>query len=335
MKRLMKKLAGVILAAAIAIGCIPAMSAEAATITPSQSAATKTSVTLTWPAVSGATQYTVTYLVYKANEEYASATSDLTTDTTYTVSGLPTNGYVYSVVRAYDSSNAKLAESDVIIASTLPTKVTKLKYNTYFNQADPKLAVAFTASNAVKYCADGFLAEAYNYKGTKIQTLSLGSNYQVAEFSKTNITNAYKVKITPFIKIGTKKVRGTKSAWFYAVPSPKLIKKNSYVKASSMKVRFVPVKGATKYVVYGAQRTSEASSFSDITWHKVATLSASKAESLNYLYTIKTINDRAVNTKKYYVYTTVVAYVNYGTKADPLLKASQKNYAVYGHTTVS
>ncbi len=335
MKKIFTRFAGILLAAAIVIGCLPAATAQAATYDEvTQTAATKNTVTIAWPEQEGAVVYQLEYTIKQSiNTNLSDKITVTTTDTTYKFTDLPNNSYLSVAVKGYaseeDLGTYKYIDYDSgTLFKTRPTKVTGLKYFSNFNQSHRTLSVSFTASDPVEYLADGYIAELYDYTGKKIQTVFAGRYSSFVEFTKATITNSYKVKITPYITINEKRVRGTASAWFYAVPSPKLIKKDTYVKAKSMKVRFVPVKGATKYVIYGAQRTKSTYTMSDISWKKVATLSAAKAKSLGNIYTIKTIGTKAVDTKKYYVYATVVAYSKYGTK----IAHSAKTAYIYGHT---
>jgi hypothetical protein len=256
------------------------------------------SVTISWNAAAGA----IGYLIYG----YSSTTDSLyyITQATTSTAVLPGSNIVdqHIIVVPYDAEDenhiAGYEKCATIVVSTLPKKVTGIKYYNSFQNSN-KLSVTWTGVPC-----RGFEAICYNKSGKVVQTVDTTSSCG-AEFSKTNTQNIYSVVVKSYVVInGNQKKYGPTSAKFYAVPQPKITSTNSDVKIGSVKLKWKKVKGAKNYTIYVSKKSSGG-------FKKVATVKASKAAS----YTVKKCGKASLNTLNTKYYFKIVTTAKYGKKS--------------------
>jgi hypothetical protein len=254
------------------------------------------SVTISWNAAAGA----IGYLVYGPEDNYSSPIR-MTSDTKVVLQGTNIVDYEYVVIPYDAESNDHIADYEnwaTIVVSTLPKKVTGIKYYNSFQNSN-KLSVTWTGVPC-----RGFEAICYNKSGKVVQTVDTTSSCG-AEFSKTNTQNIYSVVVKSYVVInGNQKKYGPTSAKFYAVPQPKITSTNSDVKIGSVKLKWKKVKGAKNYTIYVSKKSSGG-------FKKVATVKASKAAS----YTVKKCGKASLNTLNTKYYFKIVTTAKYGKKS--------------------
>ncbi len=231
---------------------------------------TSNSVSLSWKKVNAADKYDV--FIYKNGKWVKTAE---TTVLTATVSGLSANTSYKFKVRAYDNNTSLYGEdSDTVTARTNLSAVKGIKAN----------AVAATSVtltwNKVKG-ADSYTV--YQYKNGSWKSVGKTSKTSLAVKSlKSNKKYSFRVKAYS----SKTKVYSDSSSTFNAVTIPVTVKKlkASSVKATSVKLTWDKVSGATGYQIYRSTNGKK--------WTKIGTVSSK----YNY-FTDKKANK---NTKYYY-----------------------------------
>lgn len=276
-----------------------------------QTAATLSSVTLTWDAVYGAAGYCVLAL-----DEYGDVYNVLTTAQTNSVTlTVPEGTYGAGIgILPVDADGDYSSYYTSIKVYAQPKKITGLKYNGVFGD-DNKLNVIW--DDAVCY---GFEAVCYNKKGKVVQTID-ESYYRSTKFSKTNSQNIYSVKVRGYnlINGGTEKIYGDYSKTFYAVPQPKITTKKSDLKRNSVNLKWKKVNGATKYDIYVSRSQNSG-------YKKVATVKSSKKSYKITKFKGKTLN---IHNKTHYI--KIVTYGKFGKKT--VKSSSKPQLSVYTYTT--
>lgn len=241
---------------------------------------TNTSLSLSWQKVNGADKYEV-YL-------YSGGWKKLTTlsGTSYTVKDLKAHTSYKVKVRAYNSKNKTYGDfSDTVTERTSLSKVSKIKSK---NVKDTSVRVYWSKVSS----ADTYLL--YQYSGGKWKRIAKTKDtaYNVKSLSP-NKTYYFKVRAYN----SSSKELGEFSPNVKVITNPSKVKKlkASSVKATSLKLSWQKVSGATAYQVY---RSTNGSS-----WTKVATVS-----SKNTYYNEKKAKK---NTRYYYK---VRAYRKSGSK---------------------
>lgn len=273
-----------------------------------QTAATETSITVSWNPVVGAESY---YIADTDGKEIYPL--DKTQNTSYTIT-YPQNTIVGVIVYPV-FANEELGNPTGIVVSTLPAKISGVGYDEVFAH-DKKLQVSWYRSQV----ADGYEAICYNKKGKVVQKIDVpeSESYSFAKinttFSKTNTQNIYYVVVKGYILINnnTKKVYGAASNKFYAVPQPKLDKKVSlyHVDENYINVKWAKVKGATSYMIYvstkqnsGYKKVATVKSNSyKITKFKGKTLNIRKTDYYFKIVTVGKFGKKTVKSKSYYLY---------------------------------
>ena len=218
-------------------------------------------------------------------------------------------GNIFFPAKPYDAqSGDHISDSTcwgLISVSTLPKKVTGVKYYTPFASSN-KLNITWDDEACL-----GFEAICYDKKGKKVIQKNETTTYCSAVFSKANTQNIYQIKVTPYVVInGNQKVYGPTSNTFYAVPQPKITSKNSDVHKNSVKLKWKKVKGATKYTIYMSKSRNSG-------YKKIATVNGSKTS-----YVVSKLN--TIDNTYYFK---IVTTAKFGKKK----KVSQKNSQLSAH----
>lgn len=258
MKRLLKRgFVTLILVFAFVMSC--AMIASA-TIYPEQTAASQTSATIKWSAVSGAARYEVWY--YPANNQTQITKKNVGASTQYKIT-LPKGQSYYAEVAAYDSSGNIIDYSYGYGIQPTPGKVTKVKpYSWSINGKSGEFKIN---KNPYPNIMTGMQWQILTRNGKKVK--ARGTSTYMRFSAKVPSNQVYKLKVRGYSEPHNKKFYGpwhTKTI----VPEPKL-KKAKLVKGTKVKLNWRKVKGATKYIVYGSTNPDKG-------YKKVATVRKNK-----------------------------------------------------------
>lgn len=260
-----------------------------------QTAATTTSATFSWTAVSGATSYEV-YKVVDNNASYIGATKS----TSCTIKGLNDKTTYYIYVYAIRSSQTASAISYGTYLSSyninlIPAKMAKPVPTQYwYNLKEIKLSW-----DKMSY-ADGYEVELYKYNGkkaTKKITVKSGStDYTYLEKIKAN--TFYKVRVRAYTTINGKIQKGAWSDYNYI--GQQIEPELKYASGKKkIKISWNKMKGAKNYTVYVSTKQKSG-------YKKVATTKKTS-------YTLTKFKKKKLKAgKRYYVY--VVANRKVGKK---------------------
>lgn len=269
----------------------------------SQTDASKTSVTLQWTPVTGATGYKV----YAGTSSADVALVGEVTGTSQKISGLTDSTRYYVLVEPYkvNASGAKITWNfNYNIAVTVPKKVSGVK-----------LEATLKDKHEIKWdnisTATGFEIRVSNAKGKKIATATETAHISHVFNNKKMSNQAYKVKVRAYVQMSNgKKVYGDWSKEKVCVPYA-TVKGVKAVSSGTAKITWSKVKGAKSYTVYKA--TSETGKYKKVktVTGTSATLTGIPNYKIQYVY-VKA-NGVKVGKKKYS-----------STKADSL-----QNYAKF------
>ncbi len=218
--------------------------------------ATETSITVSWDAVAGATQYQVMYYPYGSDPKLAKVTTVKTTSVSLTGLSANTNYAVYIASQRLDGSYLEAVASARGFSAlpTLPTKTTKLKC-TY---VDPRTTIGeadFSVNASAS--ADGYQYEVYKYNGKKpIVTGTSAYNEFTVKNSKIKARQFYKIRVRAYI---LKSNGGAKyGAWSNEIYFSQCNYKDVKTKLvnDKVKVSWKKVTGATGYTVYLSTKSS-------------------------------------------------------------------------------
>lgn len=207
-----------------------------------QTAATTSSITVSWSPVSEAEIYQLEYKAYTADTykiNYVSGTS-------VKISGLKANSKYHVRVFAAKSSDPSGLYSSVVTCKTLPGKPSfegqrsdynNQKYTLYFKEA----------SNAA---LEGYQIKYTNLKTKAAKTVTSGKYSATLPLKNGTF---YKVTVRGYITVNGKKAYGT-ARTLYLAQQPKLSRK-SY-NSNSMTVKWPKVTGAANYTVYASTKAN-------------------------------------------------------------------------------
>lgn len=247
-------------------------------MTVKQTAATTTSVKLSWNAVSGANGYRVSYWK-NLGESVSDAKTVTLTSTKTEIKKLAKNTKYSFRVYALRTSGTYTADGDygeLLGVGVLPTKVSGLKV-TSFSQ-DPSL-------HRLKYEVDTresattYQYEVYRYDGKK--NIASGKTTSVNPTIKKNSLANYKntflyIRVRAGVKLTSGKYiwgKWSNNYYFTRMDGSHVKLKKS---GNGMKVSWKKEKGATGYVIY----VGRASSYTrNVTYRKVATISKNQTTS--------------------------------------------------------
>ena len=227
----------------LAVSAVPV----SAQIAVRQTRATRSSITLSWPATSGAAGYYLAY--YRAdasgNKVGSMVEKDLGNRRSYTMTGLSAGKYYGYAIAAYSSAYNKLDSSGSTdkYAATAPGKLKKVTPKGWGNGK-----TGYFELKSYPDSLRGFQWKLLNRRGTKVIKKGTSTNTVFSAAVKTN--QVYKLKVRGYSLIDGKKFYGP---WYTktVVPQPKL-KVPTYVSGNRMRVGWSKVAGATKYIVYGS-----------------------------------------------------------------------------------
>lgn len=212
-----------------------------------QIAATKTTITLKWDAVTGANLYEI-YADSSTNDYTLIGT---TTSTSYTITGVTSNSCsnYYYVVPCRKSSTGFLAKdfydySRIYHAKPLPNKVTGCKKNSWvIYSALHKNYLQLGWNNIEK--TDGYQIKVYNTKNKCIGTYYYDNNYVYIDDLKT--TSCLYFKVRGYITLNNEKNYGTWSNKTWIVPG---IDGTYTYTNGKMNIKWNRITGATGYDIY-------------------------------------------------------------------------------------
>ena len=245
---------------------VEVVTAPSATVTTlKQSGAQSKKFTVSWTKVPGANVYNIGYRLYGSQGEWSDVTTPNDVDNC-TVSVAADTNYEVLIAPARKSSSknskgeqyiAYGSDSSKILASSLPKKITKVKFITSGSSSDPKAGIAdfsWNPSNA----ADGYEYTIYGNNGKKLTTKTVvasnpKSHVTINNKKLKNANQFMKIRVRGYLKLGNKKVYGPYSdyCWFAKYP---LSVKGSIVNKSSIsdgyRISWKKMKGAKNYTVY-------------------------------------------------------------------------------------
>ncbi|MCD8010388.1 MAG: fibronectin type III domain-containing protein [Lachnospiraceae bacterium] len=268
----------------------------------SQTAATTTSITIKWPAASGANRYLVKYYPYGSSS--SSAKSKTTTSTKLKITGLSKNTkyyfYVYaqrvSSATGYAATTGTYAYSSAL--PVLPTKVTGVTWRYDWLNIN---SVSFSCNERAS--AEGYQYYIYSYSNTskKIKSGTTSSYSSITiDSSKLKQNKFYAIKIRAYITIDGTKKYGDWSSLTYFGSQPKTVKITK--SSGKLKMSWSKVSGATSYTIYVS--TSKPSDTSDMTKVKTTTKTS---------YTLTKLKKKKISKSKTY-YVMIIANRKVGSK---------------------
>ncbi len=278
-----------------------------------ESAATPTSITLTWADSADNYTYDIYATFYKNGKKKSEESFLNISGYTYTFSNL-SNG-TYANITIYpagtlDSDNYATITS----ARTLPKAVKNV--STKFGSGNKLYIKWYAAKDAELYTTSGYKLYLYSTQGKRLKTYKTTTSLEKT-LSATKIKNCYKVIIRPYIKIGSKVLYGSKKT-IYAVPQPTITTANTSSRTDISKekiiLRWKNINDADKYVIYVARNASTQAS--GLTYTKLGTSSTNK-------YTFTKYKGKTIDASSYYYHFYII------TKATVSGK-SRKSSAVYG-----
>lgn len=245
---------------------VEVVTAPSATVTTlKQSGAQSKKFTVSWTKVPGANVYNIGYRLYGSQGEWSEVITPNDVDNC-TVSVAADTKYeaVIAPARKSSSKNSKGeqyiatgTDSSRIPASSLPKKITKVKFLTSGSNTDPKAGIAdfsWNPSNA----ADGYEYAIYGNNGKKLTSKTViasnpKSHVTINNKKLKNANQFMKIRVRGYLKLGKKKVYGPYSdyCWFAKYP---LNVKGSIVNKSSIsdgyRISWKKMAGAKNYTVY-------------------------------------------------------------------------------------
>ena len=304
MKRLFKRgFVTLVLALAFAMSCAVVASA---TIYPEQTAASQTSATIKWSAVSGAARYEVWY--YPANNQSQITKKNAGRTTQYTIT-LPKGQSYFAEVGAFDSYGDVIDYSSGYRIEPAPGKVTQVK--PYSWSINGKTGHFKISKNPYPNIMTGIQWQIRTKNGKKVK--AKGTSSYMSFSAKVPSNQVYKLKVRGYSEPHGKKFYGpwhTKTV----VPQPKM-NKVKLVKGNKVKLSWCKVKGATKYIVYASTKYNKG-------YKKVATVRKNKNSVIvskvrgkkmkkykNYYFTIQAVAGKNKSTRS--VYQEVFIYTVY------------------------
>ncbi|MCD8123890.1 MAG: fibronectin type III domain-containing protein [Lachnospiraceae bacterium] len=268
----------------------------------SQTSATTTSITISWPTVSGANSYLVKY--YPSGSSSSSALSKTTTSNKVKITGLSKNTkyyfYVYaqcvSSTTGYTATTSGSAYSSAL--PVLPTKVTGVTWRYDWLNIN---SASFSCNERAS--AEGYQYYIYSYSNTskKIKSGTTTSYSSITvKSSKLKQNKFYAIKIRAYITIDGVKKYGEWSSLTYFGSQPKTVKITK--SSGKLKMSWSKVSGATSYTIYVS--TSKPSDTSDMTKVKTTTKTS---------YTLTKLKKKKISKSKTY-YVMVIANRKVGSK---------------------
>lgn len=252
----------------------------------SQTNASETSVTVSWPASAGVTGY---YVFTGTSYSFDNSTLYKAVTTTSITIPTPKNTALYVFLVPYRGNclSAEYASLKVVTAPTAPTN-TKV----YSINLDSKEVVFYYSPTSYTDNTTGYDFEVYrvtNQKGKvkKLKTVDTKNKYtnQITVKSK-HLTNAgFKFRVRAYVTINGKKYPGAWSKDYYYTPGAKIKNKLQSQTSSTAKLSWNKVTGAASYTIW--HKTSYNGK-----WKKVkknvkgtsATVKYSSSSTYNYYY---------------------------------------------------
>ena len=254
MKKITKKLFGLIMAAMFIVTLFPAVSkdkqADAATSGIVQTNATTTSVTIKWSTEKNATKYYIGYgtdsdAAYDMAMAKKIAVSKSTTS--YTIKNLKA-GKTYWVTILYSRSGSTvLGYHYGAYVKTVSGKTSAFRLQNITLPITSDGKASFTVNWKDNPAADGFQYEVYTAGGTKLITAN--SSYESLSYNEAKQNQCYKVRVRSYVDCnGTKKY----SAWsghYYVIMQPRLTKAIVNSKGA-LSLQWNKISGADQYEIW-------------------------------------------------------------------------------------
>ncbi|MCR4674191.1 MAG: fibronectin type III domain-containing protein [Lachnospiraceae bacterium] len=303
-----------------------------ATITLKQTAATTTSISLSWDTVSGANGYRLCYWKY-LGESDSDAKEIILTSNSKKLTGLKKNTKYSFRVYALRTSGTYTAEGSygqLLGVGVRPTKMSGVDVVSFHQKASKH---NFKFEFDERDSASIYKYEVYRYDGKKLisgTTTSTSNRINSKTLSKSkNVNCFYYLRVRAGVKLSS----GTYSwgSWSDAKYFSRLDGENVKLKksGSGMKVSWKKVKGATGYIIYVGRSTKANAA---VSYKKVATVSGNKTFS-------KTLSKKTMNSKKVpftpgkYYYVRVVAVKKVNGKTYKSVINSKKSYCAMANYT--
>ncbi len=240
-----------------------------------QTAATKSSATISWSSVSGVTGYYVRDYRDKKIKTVSSAKAKISMD-----SGSSDSYYVSAYLK---SSAGYVAEGNQksIYAYSAPGKPSKVasisEDNLSWNLSNNKVTVWWDKNANDENYPTGYQVQIYTLNGkTKLKTYNPEDSYKSFKLSKVK-NKGFKIRVRAYTKVSGKKYYGPWTSKKAIVPLARVRSFDQKGKTSAT-VKWKKVKNATKYTIYVCKNL-------DVKypkWKKVASVSKKKTS-----YTIK------------------------------------------------
>lgn len=258
------------------------------------------SITASWSAATGATNYDVWVKKY-GDSDYVFVGSTKSTSykiTKYNGKKLAADTPYYVSITATKTSTAGFKAEAVPTYGyplyTLPSKTSKIVADDW-KPGTSSLKIVWSGS----YVADGYEVQFYNAKNKSLKKATTTKNYYT--LSKAPKNSFCSVKVRPFIKNAKgKKIYSDWSKKTYFISQANMSNKKYTIGYGSLTLRWEKVSGASKYTIYAGTSSSN--------MKKVATVSSSKTS-----YTLSKISG-----------STVSRYGTYYVKVVPQKKVSGK-----------
>lgn len=251
-----------------------------------QTAATTTSISLKWNAVSGATGYKVSVGKFKEDSEYKSFGP--TTKTECKINNLKP-GTAYTVRIYAIKANEVSKRYSAIGCTTLYDKLSVSSCSGTINSYTIKMKSP-SPSNAIT----GYRAVYTSYSTKKTVTKDYPVSKYSHRFTITGLKNNtfYKIEIKPYIVLNGKKFVGPTGTTRYFSLQPVLMKNGNT--SSTMSVKWNKITGATSYTIYVKYPGSSSYKKVKTTTGTTFTLSGMKTGSH---YLIKVIANKKVGSR--------------------------------------
>jgi len=208
-----------------------------------QTGASNRSVTLSWQAVSGATDYDIYYGV-GMNQTVAATTKK----TSVVLNGLePGERHVYEIVPKKSIDGYTATANRIRFDTTFYAKTTSDRQCVNIYGVYPtinKFGVKWTTPNT----CDGYEVLLYNYSGKLVSRKVLSHLYDNECFNNIKYTSFYVVKVRSFVNTASGRMYGKAASVTFA----NQIKPSVKTSGKGIKIRWSKVKGATNYTVYVA-----------------------------------------------------------------------------------
>ena len=266
--------------------------AQVASSSVKQSGAGTTSISLTWPASSGANCYKIDY--YLNNASQGTASEVISQNNNVKITGLKKNnrycGHVYAGRTSSTGFTAYAGSGSYYYdVKVKPTKITGVE-NTVFYSYINTAYIEWNPSNS----ASGYEYILYDNSGKKILSNTTTSKRLDISTNKIKKTQFYRIKVRGYVNLNNnKKAYGAWSDTLYFAKAPY---KNLKLKSSGKKIsaNWNKVTGATSYTVYVSNKEKSG-------YKKVGTYNSKKTS-----VTIKKYGKAALKSGKTY-YVKVVA----------------------------